>query len=161
MRNSEYFHSDRDNLIEKENYMKQCNSTICKTYASLPDTFNTFKGSEFAEFFTWHFLYFFVLGPLIVLPMAIWKKYILARNMGFYGCTRGFFLQIPVYTVWVTVATLYFTGIVEINRIYILNFFYLTALRCMTIGMKYAFLGEEKLEMIKNRVIKPEFLEKD
>lgn len=101
---------------------------------------NSFKFFVFCEYFFYHFLFSFCLGPL--LPIICWpffRSFTVFRNMGFWGFSMEFFFQLFGFFFVFFAIFGYFYYLPE--NIYSIEIFALissTVLRLCVIAIKYA-----------------------
>ena len=118
-----------------------------------------FSWRYFVEFFTYHFMFYFVLGPLFPLVFLPITGVSLMRNMGFWGLRYPLFIQLGNWLLIVLVV-----GIVIINPhwnqgerpivsiIDVYSVIVLTLLRISNISSKYATYTPEKLAYLRHNV---------
>ena len=101
---------------------------------------NSFKFSVFCEYFLYHVLFLFCLGPL--LPIICWpffRSFTVFRNMGFWGFSMEFFFQLFgfFFVFFAIFGSFYYLP----ENIYSIEIFALissTVLRLCVIAIKYA-----------------------
>lgn len=121
-------------------------------FTDIVDYENNFKFLTFCEYFSYHFLFFFLFGPF--LPIFLYpfcKSFIRFQNMCFIGCNSAFFSQMFVYICNMYVIFAYFY--IQPQETYSIEIFALISsmiLRISVISVKYAHFSDKKLDYIKN-----------
>lgn len=116
--------------------------------------FIKFRIGQSAESFAWHFLYFYLFGPLLI-PILRLRGPALPRNYLFVGSSYYVYQQLIVFLSNVSCLTLFYvldnpnvSGIVEI-----LNNAACVAFRCVIICVKYGTFDPLKIKILRETPI--------
>ena len=113
----------------------------------------SFKFNKFLKYYLHHFVYFFVLGPLIFLLTPIFGKYEL-RNQMFIGWTSTVFSQALIYLgIGGFLIAYYVLHPAGVHPIEIYMIITVVLLRIVNISSKYAFSTTEFLQEFESRVL--------
>ena len=107
----------------------------------------SFRFSIFLKYFSYH-LIFFTLGPVGSLCISLCEGYYSVYNMGFWGCTRTFAMQISHYSLlWIGIILLLLSD--DISEIDCAAAAFMTILRSFIISCRYAYTPQTILNSYK------------
>ncbi|KAL4434725.1 hypothetical protein ABPG74_017145 [Tetrahymena malaccensis] len=117
---------------------------------NIKNYFIKFRFGQFFEFFIIHFLYFFLIGPLII-PFLRFRGKALAKNLLLYGWNKSAFFQFLFFVINITNIIFFFSfenstvqfGIEIVNNVAVV------LCRCVIIACKYATYDPLTIKLIK------------
>lgn len=116
-----------------------------------------FNVKNFFIFFFYHFLFHFLFGPLSVLITFKFSGVAVYRNQFFWGLNPVAFLNYVQYFVYLIVIIIYCSNTKESLKSFNSQVIYMTIpiifLRIFIIALKYATISQEKINMIKYKVL--------
>ncbi|KAL4480461.1 hypothetical protein ABPG74_020977 [Tetrahymena malaccensis] len=151
-----YFEEDQEDKEEAKLIKYSLDIKNLKSYNMI------FRKRQFFEFFTYHFLYFIILGPFTALVTRLGGKY-LSRNLQFIGRSRSVYLQLVNYIMSLITLLFYFTFTnPSISQaVYLSTLIVVVIFRCFQISTKYATFDPLKIRIYKETQIKIEDLKYD
>ncbi|KAL4483556.1 hypothetical protein ABPG72_016837 [Tetrahymena utriculariae] len=117
---------------------------------NIKNYFIKFRFGQFFEFFIIHFLYFFLIGPLII-PFLRFRGKALAKNLLLYGWNKPAFFQFLFFIINITNIIFFFSfknSTVKLE-IEIINNISVVLCRCVLIACKYATFDPLTIKLIK------------
>eukprot|EP01016_Furgasonia_blochmanni_P031598 TRINITY_DN32632_c0_g1_i1.p1 TRINITY_DN32632_c0_g1~~TRINITY_DN32632_c0_g1_i1.p1 ORF type:complete len:208 (-),score=55.76 TRINITY_DN32632_c0_g1_i1:59-622(-) len=125
-----------------------------KKIKGLRDCDSFFVFSQFLEFFVYHFLFFFALGPLLTLIMITTSRgRRLAKNLGFTGFSVIVLVQ---YLNWLATTGSTYMLFSRVGKLYLADVYMLyasTFVWVLNSASKYATIHPEKLQLIRNKYL--------
>ena len=116
-----------------------------------------FNVENFFIFFFYHFLFHFLFGPLSVLITFKFSGVAVYRNQFFWGLNPVAFFNYVQYFVYLIVIIIYCSNTQESLNSFNSQVIYMTIpiifLRIFIIALKYATISQEKINMIKSKVL--------
>lgn len=110
-----------------------------------------FKKKIFFEFFLYHFLFYFCLGPLICPFLKCLRGKYINHNLSFLSLDRHFFSQILTYLSILTIVLFYF--VFQPSFLYLIEVYMIVSaviLRICIISIKYATMDIRNIEKVFN-----------
>lgn len=143
------------NFLSSESFSD--NDVYAEQFIDIIDLENTFKITVFLEFFAYHFLFFFVFGPLTpILFYPFFRNFTRFQNMHFWSKNIYFLYQSMLYFLVVPAILGYFCfNLQNIYNIEIVCLILSGIIRICVISIKYGFFSEKKLSYIKNVRLSP------
>ena len=97
---------------------------------------------------------FFTCGPVALIPVGILDGFILPYNMNFVGISRKFLWQVLPTAIglvgfWMWV----FLPHEDVSFVEVGLFLYAIVLRSLTIAIKYGYLSDEYIAMMKTKLV--------
>ncbi|EAS07554.2 transmembrane protein, putative (macronuclear) [Tetrahymena thermophila SB210] len=117
---------------------------------NIKNYFIKFRFGQFFEFFIIHFLYFFLIGPLII-PFLRFRGKALAKNLLLYGWNKPALFQFIFFTINITNIIFFFclqNSTIKLE-IEIVNNISVVLCRCVIIACKYATYDPLTIKLIK------------
>ena len=148
----------QNNYFVSENSLEQENMN----FGEIIENDLNFNYKIFFEFFIMHSLFYFILGPIAVIPIyMIWGAN-LAKNQFFYGFNSEFFFQtVEFLGIFCVIFLYYFYTFTNVYMIEIYMIFAAVLLRIAIISIKYATMNEDKIRLLKTQEISHEYLKNE
>lgn len=152
----------KEHVKDAQNYFKQDSDSVKgdnEDSMKVDEKFNKednpydifFKPVVFVKFFLMHILYFFCLGPLIVVITPI-TGYNVLYNQRFVGFNGGTLVQtIQCFGIIAFLVAYYVLRINGLHAIEVFMVVIAVIIKIITISSKYAYLRDSDLEMLYKR----------
>ena len=120
-----------------------------------------FKPMVFLEFFLMHSLFFFVLGPFIVILTPIFGIHVL-RNQQFIGLNAVALNQTLQFAIMISFLVVYYLKIAtDLYAAEVYSLVTLTLIRVIVISVKYAYKTEFQLRRLRHKTLSDAELRND
>eukprot|EP00347_Sterkiella_histriomuscorum_P012590 403367986 len=133
----------------KQEMIRLYNDPFNNEDAVIQDSYVTFKFQRFAKYFVYHFLFFFLTGPITGLLLLPFENWTYLYNMGFLGLKNGsYYFQVVHYVFQMTCIVLYFQfnqeGFMDPVQLYMLVL--VTLMRCLIVSIRYGTTTDSRVE---------------
>eukprot|EP00347_Sterkiella_histriomuscorum_P006140 403353915 len=124
----------KDDPFNKEDFFKQ-------------DSYVTFKCGRFFRFFIYHFLFFFVTGPLTGVVLLLFESRRFLTNMGFMGINGSFMFQTLHWLFLMSGIVCYYVFNQDkyLDSIEVHMGCLATLLRCVVVAIRYATTTDSRI----------------
>ncbi|CDW86982.1 UNKNOWN [Stylonychia lemnae] len=138
----------------KKEMIKLCNDPFNIEDMIISDSYVYFKIGRFFKFFAYHFLYFFITGPLTFIFLLPFENLTFQRNMGFYGFSTSSFFQT---FHWLFLNIAFYSNLILdkdeiLEPVEILMALIVTLMRCFIVAIRYATTTDSRIQLQSEKI---------